>query len=76
MVRITHFKDPLTHTLIFDSKDGRRRQVTVETEDEWRQDAFVKSVATIVTGKDQTRLQESIEVVDRDGRRLYYLEKL
>ena len=76
MLQIVHFKDPLTHTLVFDSRDGRKRQVTVETEDDWKSESFVKSIATVTTGVDHTKLRESIEVVDRDGRRLYYLEKL
>jgi hypothetical protein len=76
MIRLTHVKDPLTHMLTFDSREGRRRQVSVETEDDWKSEAFVKSAATLVTGTDHTKLRESIEVVDRDGRRLYYIEKL
>jgi hypothetical protein len=76
MIRLTHFKDPLNNVHVFESKDGRRRQVSVETEDDWRGEAFIKSLATLVTGADHTKLRESVEVVDGDGRRLHYLEKL
>lgn len=76
MIRLTHFKDPLNNVHVFESEDGRRRQVSVETEDDWKGEAFIKSLATLVTGADHTKLRESVEVVDRDGRRLHYLEKL
>jgi len=76
MIRLTHIKDPLNNVHVFESKDGRRRQVSVETEDDWKGEAFIKSVATLVTGTDHTKLRESVEVVDTDGRRLHYLEKL
>lgn len=52
--------------------------VRVWTDSDWKSEAFVKAVATLVTGRDHTRLRESIRVVGPAPEReqLFYLEKM
>ena len=63
-------------TLVFQSPSHPGRSLEVDGVQDWKSEHFVKSVATVLTGVDHTKLRESLEVVDVEGRRLYYLEKL
>jgi hypothetical protein len=78
MIQLSHFV--FAGTLVFECAQTKRSvEVDVEGDghdEDWKNEAFVKSVTTLATGKDHTKLRESIEVVDKDGKRLYYLEKL
>lgn len=75
MVQLTYSKRPFSSIHVFEHK-GTHRVVEVETPDDWRCEYFVKSIATLATGLDHTKLRESIEVVDKDGLRIYYVEKV
>jgi hypothetical protein len=86
MVTLIMEKSEVDKTLTFEQLDvdpvhGDRTTgngVRIWTEGEWRTEAFVKAVATLATGRDHTKLRESIRVLGPgpDRQQLYYLEKL